>query len=320
MAHVETAGTIVYRTALVPNPKYRQQPRGVYSAQLQREIERWNVPEMRTVHFDGTRSRSEEVNVDYGVRSAAFELRGTGRSTITYCKELRLVRFCVERPVERPVSDRPPHLEVLDETTTIAGLRCRKARYLGPREMHVWYSEEIAVDDPTGAVLAFDGVPGLVLQTEETADSESVETLRRVTVTELSFAAPDDAQLSAPAEYQPFPNVDAARDEERRQLDARPPTVPPETFAGAWFFETAHDTIRVDISAAAGQPAGLRFRTTVVSAPNEPAREEAAYQRADVLVVADPPNDRWYRVLGNALVEVGNGMFTFSRHPGATSR
>ena len=104
------------------------------------------------VHFDGRRSRSEETNVDYGVRSPGFELRSGDRDTVTACRSAcRSFRFCVERPVERPSSGRPPGFTPLGGTATIAGLRCSKAVVAGPRRLQVWFCEDLDVDDPTGA-------------------------------------------------------------------------------------------------------------------------------------------------------------------------
>src|SRR5262249_17970815 len=152
--------------------------------------------------------------VDYGVRSPAFELRRVGRDTVTYCKALRSVRFCIERPIERPVSGLPPSLTPLDERTSIAGLRCRKARYLGPAPMNIWYSEERAVDDPTGAVLQLDGVPGLILQVETIDQSDGASVVRRVTIVDVSFEPPPGELFAQPASHRTVDSVDVARAED----------------------------------------------------------------------------------------------------------
>src|SRR5262249_831887 len=67
-----TAGKIVYRADMVPNPSYGGGGGAPdYSEQLRALMLRDNVPEHRTVYFDGTRSRAEEINFDYGVKSPA---------------------------------------------------------------------------------------------------------------------------------------------------------------------------------------------------------------------------------------------------------
>jgi hypothetical protein len=309
-----TAGTIVYRTTFVPNPAYRPRERGLFSDELLARMRRANVAERRVVYFDGTRSRSEETNVDYGVRSPGFELRSVDRDTVTYCKALRHFRFCVERPIGRPVGGPPPHFAPLDETATIAGLRCRKAEYLGPRRIHVWYSEDIDVADPTGAVLSLEGVPGLILQTEEIAESDRIDAVRRITVAELSFAPPPPQMFAQPADYRTVDSIDVARAEDRRLLDANAngDTLAAEKFTGEWLLETPHDTLRVEITPE------LRFRTTVLTAPSDAAgrtSEEQAVLKGKALVVEEPPNDRHYELSddGHKLTQIGNALFTFTR-------
>jgi hypothetical protein len=309
-----TAGTIVYRTIFVPNPAYRPRERGLFSDEFLAEIRRANVAERRVVYFDGTRSRSEETNVDYGVRSLGFELRSADRDTVTTCKALRHFRFCVARPIGRPVTGRPPSFAPLDESATIAGLRCRKAEYIGQQRMHVWFSEDIDVEDPTGAVLHLEGVPGLILQTEEIADSDRIDAVRRITVAELSFAPPPPQLFAQPADYRTVDSLEVARAEDRRLLDANAngDTLALEKFTGEWLLETPHDSLRVEITPE------LRFRTTVLTAPSDAAgrtSEQQASLKGKVLVVEEPPNDRHYALSddGRKLTQIGHALFTFTR-------
>jgi hypothetical protein len=311
-ARTETAGTIIYRTTLVANPAYQKPQRGIFSAELLGAIRRSNTSAQRTVHFDGTRSLCEETNVDYGVRSLALELRSVGRNSVTYCKALRCLRFCVEHPIERPVGGAPAHHTQTEETTTIAGLRCKKAEYFGPRRMHVWYSEEVDVEDPTGAVLRLEGMPGLILQTEEIAESDRVEAVQRVAVAALSFAPPPPEIFALPAGYRTVNSIEVARAEDRRLLEATTNAVAPEKVVGEWLLEMPNDTIRLDITPE------LRFRTTIITAPPDAAGrtcDEQAFLKGNVLVVEDPPNDRYYELSddGRRLTQIDNELFTFTR-------
>lgn len=323
-----TAGRIRYRIGFVANPEYRGARADPFSDELRAEIRRRNVPESRVVHFDGRRARSEEVNADYGVRSLSFELRVAGSDTFTYCKEFPHFGFCVEHPIGLPANGPPPHLAPTGETATIAGLRCRKAEYQGGRHLLVWYTDEVAVNDPTGAVLHLEGVPGLVLQTEEIAYSDTIDALRRETVVELSSDPPPPELFSVPADYRRFAGIDDARAEDRRLLDAlsaeeerrRPLGAEErEMFAGSWLFERPQDRIRVDVERAGDD--GFRFRTTVLSAPADaPGRvsEEKAVMKGRLLLVEEPPNYRLYQLEdgGRRLVLVGNDLFTFTRQEG----
>ena len=310
MTRRETAGTIVYRTTFVRNPSYAPQGRDLFSDDFLWEIRRANVPEWRTVHFDGTHSRTEETNGDYNVRSDAIELRTAGSETVTYCKTLRFVRFCVERPIPRPDGGPPAHFEPLGEMATIAGMRCRTGQSLGARRLHVWYAEDLEILDPTGAVLQLEGVPGTILQTEEIADSNRVDAVRRVAVAELSFIPPSPSLFARPEDYRFVGHVGVALAEDRRMLDAQ--RGGPEPFVGTWELERPRDRIVMEISG------DLRVRTTVVTAPADTAgriRDEQAAVRGNLFVVDDPPNGRAYALSddGQTLTRADNDVFTFRR-------
>ncbi|HTG34171.1 MAG TPA: hypothetical protein VLB76_14680 [Thermoanaerobaculia bacterium] len=320
-----TAGRICYRIGFVANPHYRGGHTDLFSDELRAEIRRRNVPESRMVHFDGRRARTEEVNVDYGVRSRSFELRVAGRDTITYCKEFPRFGFCVEHPISLPAGGPPPHLAPTDEMATIGGLRCRKAEYMGDRHQFVWYTEEVTVDDPTGAVLCLAGVPGLILQTEEIPASGTVDAVQQVTVVELAFDAPPPEIFSVPASYRRFADIDAARAEDRRILDVesaeellrRPLGANErERFVGKWLLDRPQDKILVEIVRTGENE--FQFRTTMQTAPTAATGrtcDEKATLKGRILMVEDPPNYRLYK-LGDgdrSLILVGNEMFTFSR-------
>src|SRR5262249_46665632 len=125
-----TAGKIVYQTEMVPNPSYGGGGGAPsYSEQLRALMLRDNVPERRTVYFDGTPWRAEEINFDYGVKTPAIRLREAGRGATLYCKEFPHVPFCVEQPDLISATGPSPILQLTDETATVAGFPCRKAIY-----------------------------------------------------------------------------------------------------------------------------------------------------------------------------------------------
>ena len=321
-----TSGKIHYQIGFVPNPDYRGGTSDIFSDELRAEIRRMNVAEARDVYFDGRHSLTEEINGDYGVRSLSFELKVSGSDSVTYCKEFPYFNFCIKYPKLIPPGGPPPHLAPTNETATIAGYPCRKAEYQGNRHLFVWYTEEISVNDPTGAVVQLEGVPGLVLQTEEIASSGTIDSVRRETVVELNFETPVAPEIfSVPANYRRFANIDAARAEDRRLLDeesAKEIQLRPladherEMFVGTWLLEKPKDKIAVDISPAQGNE--LRFQTTVLTAPPDaPGRfsDEKASMQGRLLLVEEPPNYRLYKLSdqGRTLVLIGNELFTFKR-------
>jgi len=317
------AGSIRYHIGFIAHPGRRAHA-DLFSEELSAQIRRRNVPESRIVYFDGRYSRTEEVNVDYGVRSRSLVLRSAGSDRITYCKELSHFGFCVEYSTPPAVGGPPPDFAPALETATIAGFRCRKGEYRGNRHLMVWYTEEVAVNDPTGAVLQLEGVPGFILQTEEIPASDDADGLR-VTVVELTFDAPPPGIYSVPANYRRFAGIDAARAEDRRMLDQRSAEElvrnplaagEREMFVGTWRYDTLADKIRVDIVPRGDNE--FRFQTTVLTAPAEAAgrwTDERACMQGRLLMVEDPPNYRLYRLENNGreLIQIGNRIFRFVR-------
>jgi hypothetical protein len=319
-----TAGSIRYRIGFVANPDFSGDGLDLFSTELRAEIRRRNAPESRLVYFDGHRSRTDEINNDYGVRSHSFELRDAGRDTIIYCKAFPYFNFCVEHPLLPLPGGPPPHLAPTSEMTTIAGLRCHKAEYQGDQHLFVWYTDEVAVNDPTGAVLHLEGVPGLILQTEEIPASGTIDAVKRTTVVEFAVDAPPPQRFTVPADYRRFIDMDAARAEDRRILDLKSTEAlqrhplsddEREMFVGRWLFEWPRDKILVEIARTGDNE--FRFCTNVLSAPAAAGRvsEELAAIKGRLLMVEDPPNYRLYKLedWGQRLVLLGNDLFTFKR-------
>lgn len=310
-----TAGKIVYQTQMVPNPSYGGggggEPR--YSEKLRALILRDNVPERRTVYFDGTRSRAEEINFDYGVKSPAIRLRETGRGATLYCKEFSHVHFCVEQPDRVSPTGPSPILQLTDEQATVAGFPCRKAIYNNlTQKLEVYFTEKVHVEDATGAVYRIDGVPGLIVQWQAIEDPRP-EVVARVTVVETSFARPPAALFAPPAGFRKMASVDEARAEERRLLDAEAAQHPATAeerarFVGRWDLATAPDDLHVEIV-----PDGdsYLFRTT----HDGHTSDERATMKGQALLVEDPPNVRLYRLSDDRdqLFLVGSEAFRFHR-------
>jgi hypothetical protein len=310
-----TAGKIVYQTEMVRNPSYGGsggEPH--YSEQLRALMLRDNVPERRTVYFDGTRSRAEEINFDYGVKSPAIRLREAGRGVTLYCKEFPHVQFCVEHPDLEADTGPSPILQLTDEQATVAGFPCRKAIYNNlSQKLEVYFIEKVHVEDATGAVYRIEGVPGLIVQWQVIEDPRP-DVVERVTVVETSFARPPAALFAPPAGFRKMASVDEARAEERRLLDAEAAQHPASAeerarFVGRWDLVTAPDDLHVEIV-----PDGDSYllRTT----HDGKTSDERAMMKGRALLVEAPPNFRLYRVSddGDQLFLVGSEAFRFRRH------
>lgn len=309
-----SAGKIVYHTELVANPSYGGGSGAPgYSEQLRALILRDNVPERRIVYFDGTRSRTEEINFDYGVKSPTIRLREAGRGASLYCKEFPHVHFCVEHPDLVSATGPAPILQLTDETATVAGLPCRKAIYNNlSHKQEVYFTEQVNVADATGAVYRIDGVPGLIVQWQAIEDPRS-DVIQRATVVETSFAKPSASLFAPPAGFRKMASVDEARAEERRLLDAEAAQHPATAeerarFVGRWRLATAPDELHVEIVPDGD---GVLLRTT----HDGKTSDERATLKGGALIVEDPPNLRLYRVSDDAdeLHLVGSEAFRFRR-------
>lgn len=309
-----TAGKIVYQTEMVPNTSYGGGGgASLYSEKLQALILRDNVPGGRTVYFDGTRSRAEEINFDYGVKSPVIRLREAGRGATLYCKEFPHVHFCVEHPDLATPTGPSPILQLTDETAQVAGFLCRKAIYDNlSQKLEVYFTEKVHVEDATGAVHQIDGVPGLIVQWQAIEEPRS-DVVKRVTVVETSFARPAASLFTPPAGFRKMASVDEARAEERRLLDAEAAQHPASAeerarFVGRWQLATAPDDLHVEIV-----PDGDSYLLRTTHDGN--TSDEHATMKGQALMVEDPPNFRLYRVSddGDQLVLVGSEAFRFHR-------
>jgi hypothetical protein len=300
------SGTIVYQTTLV----------GAGDALSSFELAtlRHNLAMLRTVQFASGTARSDEVNADYGVRSPCVRLHRADRTTL-YAKALHRVRFCLELPAPPELGGREGGLELsLDgETAVVAGWRCRRAIYGdGARQLAIAYTDEIAVDAPTGAVMQLDGVPGLVMAWEELPRTTRTSWWLRVAVTELSLAAPDPNCLALPDGYRRFTSIDEARAEDRKLVEAeaeRDATADTASgrsmFAGRWRW--AGGGVELEIT---GSGRDHRIRTITPAG----AREERGAQNGRLLLVEEPPNFRLYHLDGHdGLVQSDDDAFRFLR-------
>jgi hypothetical protein len=277
------SGTIVYQTTIL------EAGDGAPDT-LERAMLRRNLATRRTVSFDGRHARIDEHNADYGVRSPCIRLHLAERRATLYAKALHRVRLCLELPPAPALGGHGEPAELAPEAgeLIIAGLRCRRARYLdGARRLAIAYSDEVALDDPTGAVVRFDGVPGVVLAWEELPRGGAASWRTRVEVSELSLAPPATARFALPEGYRRFASIAAARAEDRAVLEAEARAAPggPAPFLGRWRWDRGE--AEVEIIADGAQ---LRFRTSSPAG----VTEETAFVVGRLLAVEEPPNLRLY--------------------------
>lgn len=291
------AGKVVYETTWVPTRP------GAGDA-LRERVLRHNTSSPRVVYFDGKSSRTEEINADYGFRSPCLKLWLAGADTMLYCKELPHLQFCMPMP-RPPMPVSGPPTSVMDgDARMIAGIPGRAARVItGPVQLDIVHAPDLVLDDPTGAIDRIEGVSGFLLEQHALASAPGADYTKRVTVAEVSFAAPAPQLFAQPGGFRWFPNIDAARAEDRRlgAAEAPPSTAERQRYVGRWELEGAPGAQILEIRETGG---GFELKTSEQSGVwTEPATLLGRQLRVD-----DPPNYRLYRLEpdGQHLVLVGD--------------
>lgn len=292
------AGKVVYDTTWVP-------ARPGVSDALRERVLRHNTPSPRVVYFDGKSSRTDEINADYGFRSPCIKLWLAGADTMLYCKELPHLRFCM--PMPRPpmaASGPPTSVTDGDVTRVIAGVRGRAARVVtGPLQREIIHAPDVVLDDPTGAIDRIEGVSGFVLEQHALVGHPGADYTKRVTVAEVSFAAPAPELFARPDGFRWFPNIDAARAEDRRlgAGEAPPPAAERAQYVGRWELEGAPGAQILEIREMRD---GFELKTI----EHGGERTEPATVLGRQLRVDEAPNYRLYRLEpdGQHLVLVGD--------------
>lgn len=308
-----SAGKVVYETTWAPD-----RPGAVDD--LRARILRHNTASPRVVYFDGKSSRTEEVNSDYGFRSPCIKLWLAGADTMVYCKELPYLRFCLPMPRSPvPIGGPPLSVTTRDGVRMIAGISGRTARVVrGNLELEIVHAPDIVLEDPTGAVDRLDGVSGFLLE-QRTASALDADYAKRVTVVQVSFAAPAAQLFARPVGFRWFDSIDAARAEDRRLGDQQAAAEVPMSaeqrtqYVGRWELIGAAGAQVLEISEAG---AGYQLKTIESGA----VRTETASLLGRQLRVDEPPNYRLYRLDpdGNHLVLIGDEAgFRYGRAAGA---
>jgi hypothetical protein len=332
-------GHIRYRTDLLLNPARQDGGEAIYSPALQLILTRRNVPQHQDVWVDGLRARIECENFDYGVYSRSILLQGTCGSTGTiYCKELHFYHFYTERQVQLPDAPlEPPRITALEEEKEILGYRCRRARVEeGAKTYDIYYTPEVRVAGVADAVLRHPLENGLVLEREEVPDKRLGIFLTRTTATRLKRTKPPATIFETPAGFERVPNVDFARIEDRRRLDAwsaeqwtrNPLTAHEKTmYLGVWQLDNGKDRVLVEIETSlpdgvpredSGWSNRFVFKTTVLFADQNLAgavSRARATMRGRMLLVEEPPNYSLYTLSedGKKLRWRDNPTVTYSR-------
>jgi hypothetical protein len=293
------AGKVVYETTWVP-------ARSGAGDALRERVLRHNTASPRVVYFDGKSSRTEEINADYGFRSPCIKLWLAGADTMLYCKELPHLRFCMPMPrPPMPIGGPPASVTDGDAARVIAGIPGRAARVVtGPAQLDIVHAPDVVLDDPTGALDRIEGVSGFLLEQHVLASGPGADYTKRVAVAEVSFAAPARELFARPDGFRWFPNVDAARAEDRRlgAAEAPPSAAERRQYVGRWELEGAPGAQILEI-----RDSGAGFELKTIERGGD--RTEPATLLGRQLRVDDAPNDRLYRLEpdGQHLVLVGDG-------------
>ncbi|MBN2436644.1 MAG: hypothetical protein JXK07_15400 [Spirochaetes bacterium] len=128
-----------------------------------------NISPLRTIFFNGKKSKTEEINTDYGYKSLVTTIKDCSKNEYQYCKVFPNRNFCLKIKEEMSSSSEyfPPRVIFLNEYKKIMGYKCQKVLIEEASVLyHIWFTEEITVNDPTYAVLQHESIKGFVMEQE----------------------------------------------------------------------------------------------------------------------------------------------------------
>lgn len=309
------SGKIIYDKVILEVPKKMRKRTDMFSHQLGMNIIRNNVPKTKTIYFNGKKARQDEYRYDFGwYKSNTITITSlSSNDTIIYCKSFPHFDFWVKYlPDSKSIEEESgsPIIEELKETKIIAGYLCKKAKVTEiDNEYYVYYTESIAIDDPTGIVLNVDKINGFIMEKEEIPTEFSGNFYLITTVMNVVFDSFPDKTFEVPNGYRYFNTIDEVRAEDLRiweekalqEWKANPLTEEEKNyFLGHWLMTTAYDTILIEITNIGKEAVWdnkYLFSTIVLTSSNESMKEvqeEEAHLVCRALMVEEFPNYRLY--------------------------
>lgn len=316
-------GKISYSVEYVPKDDRTVSPLYVKLANL-------DLPLERTVYFDGVHSCEKEISDFYGIRLEQLKLRRKGnKASFLLAESQPHFSFWLEMEESLPVNEEKFFVKVTkmtNEKRTLLGYRCYKAII---EEEHttrtVWYTDEISIDDPTGAVMHHDSIPGLILEMEESINGKESFMIKRTRVTSIDLEAHESHVFDVPKDAVRMKHIDEAVLKNQQTLirkleeeqKAHPLTEKEkQLFEGKWVLSYYKDRIVLEISKNAdGNTYSIQQTIVCGNDPEEKESYQAVFY-GELLFVDLAPTFLCYRIMenGDLKLEMGD-FFVFKKQP-----
>lgn len=240
------------------------QLKGKHISPLYLKLAQLDLPVDRTVYFDGNQSCLRETANEFGTSIQTIQIRNKdNKDTLQYAEVSPYFSGWMELQESRPVNEETvkPIVTFSKKEKTILGYRCKKATIEEEHYIYtVWYTKELAVNDPTGAVLHFDSIPGLILEMDKTSRGKKISVLIRTRATSIdldvneptAFDLPKDAlQVKSIEELAAKNRQNLLRLMEKEQQEHPLSKEEKVAFEGTWVLYYHGDRIELKISKSA---------------------------------------------------------------------
>jgi hypothetical protein len=316
----ETTETPMEIGKIAYSVEYVQQQKGVEISPLYFKLAQLDLPVERIVYFDGERSCEQETTDVFGIRLKQFKLRKKGnRDTFQYAESLPHFSCRMEMQESRPANEEKfmSIVTFLKEEKIILNHRCKKAKIEEEHSTYtVWYTTELTINDPTGAVLHFDSIPGVILEMDEALGGKKAVLIKRTRVTSIDLDVNEPTAFDLPIDAMQVKDHDEATEKNRTALMIRlkkeqqekPLTETEKTaFEGTWVLSYQGDRIVLTISKTADGYA-IQETTTIKNDPIERQTYKAVFY-GETLFVDLAPTFLRYRLTSKGDLKLEKGDF-----------
>lgn len=320
---------IVYQTEIIPNPVHEGEGAYEFSKKLLYRIYQDNVPQTKTIWVDGEHSRTEYIDNDYGLIGPVTLIRVSEGEAMqeTYARAFPFVKWYLTYPALEEDTSLPPHFEPLEGQKEIAGYACKQGRVIDANGAYeIYYCPDLMITDKTEAIPQFEGVPGLIMEKQPVPTKFMSLFLQKERVVEIESVVSAEDRFDVPEGYEHYADANAARIENRRQLEIQgreeqrqsPLTKEErEKIFGPWLLNTGLDQILMEIVPTSySDPLTVLTHNFTSRHPTLPRRQERPGLFIGTKVLAeDPPNFRLYALNagGDTLVWQDHPAFTYRR-------
>jgi len=240
------------------------QLKGKHISPLYLKLAQLNLPVDRTVCFDGNQSCLRETTNEFGISIQTIQIRNKeNKDTFRYAEVSPHFSGWIELQESRPANEEKVMSIVtfLKDEKTILNHRCKKATIEEEHSTYtVWYTNELTINDPTGAVLHFDSIPGVILEMDQALGGKKAVLITRTRVTSIDLDVNEPAAFDLPKDALQVKSIEELAAKNRQNLlrlmekeQQEHPLSEEEkaAFEGTWVLSYKGDRIELKISKSA---------------------------------------------------------------------